>query len=109
MAQGRIVDETLGIWSIALLVVFAAGWLVAKTGMGCAIDPATLPAVEREFAEKMNGAALVGRFTIRGREDRAATPDRYDLYNVEKVGPGSVALQRQDRRIGRDRCRSSCA
>jgi hypothetical protein len=72
---------------VLLLVVFAAGWLMAKTGMGSAIDPATLPAVEREFVEKMNGAALVGRFTIRGREDRAATPDRYDLYSVDKVGP----------------------
>lgn len=72
---------------VLLLVVFAAGWLMAKTGMGSAIDPATLPAVEREFVEKMNGAALVGRFTIRGREDRVATPDRYDLYSVDKVGP----------------------
>jgi hypothetical protein len=72
---------------VLLLVVFAAGWLVAKTGMGAAIDPATLPAVEREFVEKMNGAALVGRFTIRGREDGAATADRYDLYSVDKVGP----------------------
>ena len=72
---------------VLLLVVFAAGWLMAKTGMGSAIDPATLPAVEREFVEKMNGAALVGRFTIRGREDRVATPDRYDLYGVDKVGP----------------------
>jgi hypothetical protein len=72
---------------VLLLVVFAAGWLMARTGMGSAIDPATLPAVEREFVEKMNGAALVGRFTIRGREDRVATPDRYDLYSVDKVGP----------------------
>ena len=72
--------------AIAFLVIFAAGWVVAKTGMGSAMDPATLPDVERAFAEQMNGAALVGRFTIAGREDRAATPDRYDLYNVEKVG-----------------------
>jgi hypothetical protein len=71
---------------VAFLVIFAAGWVVAKTGMGTAMDPATLPAVERAFAEKMNGAALVGRFTIVGREDRAAEPDRYDLYSVEKVG-----------------------
>jgi len=71
---------------VAFLVIFAAGWVVAKTGMGSAMDPATLPAVERAFAEKMNGAALVGRFTIAGREDRTAEPDRYDLYSVEKVG-----------------------
>lgn len=71
---------------VVFLVIFAAGWVVAKTGMGSAMDPAALPAVERAFAEKMNGAALVGRFTIAGREDRAADPDRYDLYSVEKVG-----------------------
>ena len=72
--------------AVAFLIIFAAGWVVAKTGMGSAMDPSTLPAVEREFAERMNGAALVGRFTVVGREDRPATPDRYDLYNVEKVG-----------------------
>ena len=66
--------------------MFAAGWVVAKTGMGAAMDPATLPEVERRFVEQMRGAALVGRFTIRGREDRAATPDRYDIYSVDKVG-----------------------
>jgi hypothetical protein len=69
-----------------LLVAFGAGWLVARTGMGAGIDPSTLPEVERRFAEQMRGAALVGRFTIRGREDRAATPDRYDIYSVDKVG-----------------------
>jgi hypothetical protein len=29
---------------------------------------------------------MVGRFTIAGREDRAGTADRYDLYSVDKVG-----------------------
>jgi hypothetical protein len=72
---------------MALLAVFAGGWLAGKTGAGRGLDPATLPAVEREFVEKMNGAALVGRFTVRGREDAAATPDRYDIYSVEKLGP----------------------
>ena len=85
MAQSKTWMRTV-LLAIAFLVIFAAGWVVAKTGMGSAMDPATLPEVERAFAERMNGAALVGRFTIAGREDRAATPDRYDLYNVEKVG-----------------------
>lgn len=70
----------------AVVVAFGGGWLVARTGLGAGIDPATLPAIERAFAERMQGAALVGRFTIAGRDDRAATPDRYDLYSVEKVG-----------------------
>ena len=71
---------------LLLLVAFGGGWIVAKTGMGEAMDPAGLPAVERAFVERMNGAALVGRFTIAGREDRVATPDRYDIYSVDKVG-----------------------
>lgn len=69
-----------------LLVAFAVGWLTARTGMGSVIDPSTLPAVEQQFIEKLRGAALVGRFTLTGREDRAAAPDRYDIYNVDKVG-----------------------
>ena len=84
-AVGRVVK-----WAgllVLLLAVFGAGWLMAKTGMGSTFDPRTLPEVERQFVEKMNGAALVGRFTIRGRDDRAAAPDRYDLYGVDKVGP----------------------
>jgi hypothetical protein len=70
---------------VVVLLAFGAGWVVARTAMGEAMDPATLPAVERAFVERMNGAALVGRFTIAGREDRA-TADRYDIYSVDKVG-----------------------
>jgi hypothetical protein len=71
---------------LLLLVTFAAGWIVAKTGMGSAMDPATLPELERQFTEQMRGAAMVGSFTIAGREDRPARPDRYDIASVEKVG-----------------------
>jgi hypothetical protein len=71
---------------LLLVLAFGAGWVVARTGMGEAIDPSTLPEVERQFVERMRGSALVGRFTIRGREDRAATPDRYDIYSVDKIG-----------------------
>lgn len=82
--RGRLLS-VLGI-VLLLLLAFGGGWIMAKTGMGSGIDPATLPEIERQFVEKMNGAALVGRFTVRGREDRAATPDRYDLYSVDKIG-----------------------
>lgn len=85
MARGGRWPKRLSL-VVLLLVVFAAGWLVAKTGMGSAMDPATLPVVEQQFIDKMRGAAMVGRFTIAGREDRAATPDRYDIYSVDKVG-----------------------
>lgn len=71
---------------VLVLLAFGGGWLMARTGMGAAMDPSTLPEVERQFVEKMRNAALVGRFTVRGREDRAATPDRYDIYSVDKVG-----------------------
>ena len=84
-AVGRVV-RWIGL-VVLLLAVFAAGWLTAKTGMGSKFDPSTLPDVERQFVGKMNGAALVGRFTVSGREDRPARPDRYDLYGVDKVGP----------------------
>lgn len=81
----RKVVVIAGIVMLSLLV-FAAGWLAGRTGLGAVMDPSTLPVVERAFIERMNGAALVGRFTVEGREDRVATPDRYDIYSVDKVG-----------------------
>ena len=71
---------------VLLLITFAAGWLVAVTGIGSAIDPSTLPDRERQFAERMQNVALVGFFTFSGREDRPARPDRYDISSVQKVG-----------------------
>jgi hypothetical protein len=70
---------------LLLLVAFGGGWVVGRTALGEAIDPGTLPAAEQAFIEQMNGAALVGYFTMAGREDRASA-DRYDIYSVEKVG-----------------------
>ena len=69
-----------------LLVTFAAGWIVAKTGIGTAMDPAQLPELERQFIEQMRGVSMVGKFTIAGQEDRPARADRYDISSVEKVG-----------------------
>ncbi|HXG89227.1 MAG TPA: hypothetical protein VNJ02_12890 [Vicinamibacterales bacterium] len=71
---------------LVLFLVFAAGWLVAKAGLGQGFDPTTLPQVERAFIDKMRGAAMVGQFTTAGRDDRDATPDRYDIYSVDKIG-----------------------
>jgi hypothetical protein len=64
--------------------MFAAGWITAKTGIGSAADPASLTELERQFTEQMKGAALVGQFTIDGREDRAGRPERYDISSVQK-------------------------
>jgi hypothetical protein len=84
MAQRRWIFGALTV--IAIFAAFLTGWVVGRTALGEAIDPATLPAAERAFVEQMQNAAMVGYFTVTGRENRQATPDRYDIYSVEKVG-----------------------
>ncbi len=71
---------------VLLAVVFAAGWLMANLGVGQAVDPASLTDLEREFTERMQNVALVGHFTIDGREDVGGRPERYELASVTKVG-----------------------
>ena len=71
---------------LLLIVIFAGGWLVGRTGIGSVVEPASMDDAERAFMERMSGASLVGQFTIAGREDRAGRPERYDLSSVEKVG-----------------------
>jgi hypothetical protein len=80
----RVVGVVVGL--LLLLIVFAGGYLAGRTGAGSVVDLASLPDAERQFAERMTGSSLVGRFTIAGREDRPARPERYDLVSVEKVG-----------------------
>ena len=70
---------------IGLVVMFALGWGVAKTGVGQAVDPASLTDFERQFTERMQNVALVGHFTIEGREDRGGSPERYEIASVTKV------------------------
>jgi hypothetical protein len=69
-----------------LCVAFAGGWVTAKIGVGSVVDEASLSDLERQFTARLRNAALVGRFTVAGREDREASPDRYDIASVEKVG-----------------------
>jgi hypothetical protein len=71
---------------LLLLITFVAGWIVGNTGLGSAVDPATLPDRERRFAEKMQNVSMVGHFTVDGREEQHFRPDRYDISSVEKVG-----------------------
>jgi hypothetical protein len=80
--------RALGIITIVMLLIitFVAGWITGITGIGSMMDPATLPERERQFAELMQDVALVGFFTVSGREDRPARPDRYDISSVQKVG-----------------------
>ena len=82
--MGRILRLVV---TVALMVImFAVGWVVAKTGMGSGVDSVSLTDRERQFTERMSGTSLIGRFTIDGREDRPAPPDRYDISSVQKVG-----------------------
>jgi|RhiMethySRZTD1v2_1073278.scaffolds.fasta_scaffold09251_5 hypothetical protein len=76
----------LTVLALVLLGTFAAGWVIGRTGIGSVVDPASLTDLERQFAERLSGSALVGSFTVDGRNGRAASPDRYDLSHVEKVG-----------------------
>jgi hypothetical protein len=71
---------------ILLALTFAGGWLTGRLGIGSIVDPASMTDVERQFSERMQGVALVGTFTVAGREDRAPRPDRYEIRSVEKVG-----------------------
>lgn len=70
---------------VLLMVTFAGGWLVARTGMGATLSSVSVSDRERQFIDRMNGSSLVGRFTLEGREDRPAAAERYDIASVEKV------------------------
>ena len=82
--RSRVVRIALGL--IAALVLFAAGWLTGRLGIGSVVDPASLTEAERQFVDRMNNVSLVGVFTVAGRENRTPSPDRYDIKSVEKVG-----------------------
>ena len=71
---------------VAVLAIFAGGWLVGRMGIGTVVAPASLSDAERQFADRMRDVSLIGSFTVAGREDRPAHPDRYDITSVEKVG-----------------------
>jgi hypothetical protein len=70
---------------IAVALAFGSGWLAGRTGVGMAVDPASLTDLERQFTDEMRGAVLVGSFTVTGR-DGPLRPDRYEIASVEKVG-----------------------
>jgi hypothetical protein len=71
---------------IVILVLLGIGWLAGRLGYGSVIDAASLPDAERQFAERMQNVSLVGTFTVAGRENRTPSPDRYDIFSVEKIG-----------------------
>lgn len=71
---------------VASAVMFCAGWLVGRTGIGSVMNPSSLPELERQFVERMTNVTMVGTFTVDGRERRNPEPDRYDIASVQKVG-----------------------
>jgi hypothetical protein len=85
--MGRTLVRVIGGLVLAA-ILFVAGWLVARTGMGTTVNPASLSDLERQFTERMRGAVLNGSFTLTGREDRPLRPDRYEIASAEKVGDG---------------------
>lgn len=72
--------------AVAALILFAGGWLVGRLGIGSVVDPASLTDAERQFSERMKNVALVGTFSVDGREGRNRIPDRYEIVSVDKVG-----------------------
>lgn len=85
--MGRMLVRVIGGVLLAA-ILFVAGWLVARTGMGTTVDRASLSDRERQFTDRMRGVTLNGSFTLTGRENRPLRPDRYDIASVEKVGDG---------------------
>jgi len=80
---GRVL-KLVAIVVVALLLV-AGGWLAGRLGIGRVVDPASLTDAERQFTQRMKDVAMVGTFSIDGREGRNRIPDRYEIVSVEKI------------------------
>ena len=70
---------------VLLVVMFGGGWAVGRLGLLSTVPVASLSDRERQFSERMQGASLVGYFTVSGRTRREPEEDRYDISSVEKV------------------------
>ena len=68
-----------------MLVTFAIGWALAKSGLVAVTAPPPLSQLEQQFAERMTDVVLVGQFTVAGREDRGSRQERYEIASVTKV------------------------
>jgi hypothetical protein len=71
--------------AVAALILFGGGWLAGRLGIGSVADPASLTEAERQFSERMKDVAMVGTFSVDGREGRNRVPDRYEIVSVEKI------------------------
>ena len=84
MATGSIVKIVVA--AAVLAVTLGFGWLMGRAGVGQEVPVASLTELERGFAERMQQVVLVGHFTIDGRETGGASPERYEIASVAKVG-----------------------
>ena len=84
MGSGSIVKIVAG--AAVLAVTLGFGWLLGRAGVGQDVPVASLTELEREFAERMQQVVLVGNFTVDGRESGGASPERYEIASVAKVG-----------------------
>ena len=62
---------------VAALAVFAGGWLVGRLGIGSIVDPASLTAVERQFADRMRNVTMVGTFSAFPIDMRSSASTRW--------------------------------
>ena len=76
----------VGVGIVALAGMGVLGWVVAKTGVGQAVPIESLTELERDFTERMQDVALVGHFTIEGRDTGGGSPERYEIARAVKVG-----------------------
>ena len=71
---------------VLTVLAFGLGWLAAWSGVGRAVDPASLTDLEQAFTDRMQNVALVGHFTFEGPDPRDGNPERYEIARVTKVG-----------------------
>ncbi len=75
-----------------VLMLFGLTICVAAYSQETDAKPKEQPEIDREslaaaFSKKLTGAALVGRFSVEGRnDDKPPSPERYELANVQHLG-----------------------
>lgn len=72
---------------VLMLVMLGAGWVMGRIGVGSRVERGSLSDMERQFSDRMKNVALVGFFTVDGRGEGPARPDRYEIASVDKIGP----------------------
>ncbi|WP_233207260.1 MULTISPECIES: hypothetical protein [Pirellulaceae] len=79
-----------------LVVLLALGFLLG-THSSSLLAQDTKPSDEQaklfeKFEQTLNNVALVGSFTITGKENQGGKPERYEISNVRKLEEGDLWL-----------------